>query len=127
MWFVILVIINVILPCVLGEESQSGDGTHWMDFWVVRLLLNLLGYATIFVPGYLLMRYLRNIRYNETAGKIYIAILNSVLPRSLKQCGTIVLYFYHGGIIQDFKIKCIGPTVLYCLENQFYVNFYGTF
>ncbi|VDI57606.1 solute carrier family 35 (adenosine 3'-phospho 5'-phosphosulfate transporter), member B2 [Mytilus galloprovincialis] len=75
MWFVILVIINVILPCVLGEESQSGDGTHWMDFWVVRLLLNLLGYATIFVPGYLLMRYLRNIRYNETAAPSFLSNL----------------------------------------------------
>jgi hypothetical protein len=47
-----------------------------MDFWVVRLLLNLLGYATIFVPGFLLMRYLRSIRYNETAGMILNSIYN---------------------------------------------------
>ncbi|KAL4237400.1 hypothetical protein ACF0H5_002118 [Mactra antiquata] len=40
----------------------------YMDFWFVRLLVNLLGYATIFVPGYLLIRYLRKIRYDETAG-----------------------------------------------------------
>jgi hypothetical protein len=61
MWFVSLVIINIILPCCLGEESATADGSHWMDFWVVRLLLNLLGYATIFVPGFLLMRYLRKL------------------------------------------------------------------
>lgn len=79
MWFIVLVIINIILPCVLGEESAEGDGRYWMDFWVVRLLLNLLGYATIFVPGYMLIRYLRNIRYNETAGP-------SCLQQLIKHC-----------------------------------------
>jgi hypothetical protein len=82
MWFVSLVIINIILPCCLGEESATADGSHWMDFWVVRLLLNLLGYATIFVPGFLLMRYLRSIRYNETAGMILNSIYNLSIYRT---------------------------------------------
>ena len=68
MWFVILVIVNIVLPCCLGEESAAGDGSNWMDFWVIRLMLNLLGYATIFIPGIMIIRYLRSIRYNETAG-----------------------------------------------------------
>jgi len=83
MWFVSLVIINIILPCCLGEESAAADGSHWMDFWVVRLLLNLLGYATIFVPGFLLIRYLRSIRYNETAGMVLNSIYNLPIYRTL--------------------------------------------
>ena len=41
----------------------------WTEFWAVRLAVNLLGYATIFVPGYLIIRHLRRTRYNESAGK----------------------------------------------------------
>lgn len=47
---------------------MAGDEATYMDFWLVRLVVNLLGYATIFVPGYLLIRYLRKVRYDETAG-----------------------------------------------------------
>ena len=39
-----------------------------MDLWFVRLAVNLLGYATIFVPGYMMIRYLRKVRYDENAG-----------------------------------------------------------
>lgn len=46
---------------------QIGDD-DWKEFWVVRLIINLLGYATIFVPGYLIIRHLRRTRYNESAG-----------------------------------------------------------
>lgn len=51
------------------------DGTEetLMDYWPVRLAVNLLGYATIFVPGYLLIKYLKKIRYDETAGE-YISV-----------------------------------------------------
>jgi len=41
-----------------------------MDLWFVRLAVNLLGYATIFVPGYMMIRYLRKVRYDENAGKL---------------------------------------------------------
>ena len=71
-WFVGLFLLNVFLPCVLGTESSQAEvkvDVAYMDFWVVRLGLNLLGYATIFVPGIILVRYLRKINFNETAGK----------------------------------------------------------
>lgn len=63
----------VIPVTILGQaadEDPAGDAPDaWTDFWVVRLTLNLLGYATIFVPGFLLIQYLRKIKYNETAGE----------------------------------------------------------
>ena len=48
---------------------MDGAEESYMDLWVVRLAVNLLGYATIFVPGWLLIRYLRKARYDETAGR----------------------------------------------------------
>lgn len=56
---------------ILGQEVGSSHkvlSENWTDFWIVRLSLNLLGYASICVPGILLINYLRKIKYNETAG-----------------------------------------------------------
>ncbi|XP_052770122.1 adenosine 3'-phospho 5'-phosphosulfate transporter 1-like isoform X1 [Mya arenaria] len=66
----VIFILNLVAPQVLGKEStmvEAGEITP-MDYWLVRLAFNLLGYATIFVPGYMMIRYLRKIRYDETAG-----------------------------------------------------------
>lgn len=41
----------------------------WSDFWLLRLVLNLLGYGTVVVPAALLIRHLKKIKYNETAGE----------------------------------------------------------
>ena len=69
-WCFGLIILNLIVPCILGKEStMDGAEESYMDLWVVRLAVNLLGYATIFVPGWLLIRYLRKARYDETAGR----------------------------------------------------------
>ena len=38
------------------------------DAWPIKLLLNLLGYATIVVPGYLIIRYVKQTKYLESAG-----------------------------------------------------------
>jgi len=43
----------------------------WTDFWLLRLLFNLAGYATIILPGYLLIRYVRQSGYLDKAGDFY--------------------------------------------------------
>ncbi|XP_041351545.1 adenosine 3'-phospho 5'-phosphosulfate transporter 1-like isoform X2 [Gigantopelta aegis] len=54
---------------VLGPDSTPATpGDSWFDFWLFRLAINILGYATIFVPGALVVRYLKQTKYNETAG-----------------------------------------------------------
>ncbi|KAH3851452.1 hypothetical protein DPMN_093934 [Dreissena polymorpha] len=66
---VLILILNIISPHIFGKESQMLNGQETlMDLWYVRLFVNLLGYATIFVPGYILIRYLRKVRFDETAG-----------------------------------------------------------
>ena len=66
-----LFIVNLLVPRLLGKESNMADGQEesLMDIWFIRLACNVLGYATIFVPGYLLIRYMRKVRYDETAGQ----------------------------------------------------------
>lgn len=68
----------VFLALLGGSVAEEEDAVakdlpqeswDWTEFWLARLTFNLLGYATIFIPGYLLIRYLRQIKYNEVARK----------------------------------------------------------
>ncbi|XP_069117655.1 adenosine 3'-phospho 5'-phosphosulfate transporter 1-like isoform X2 [Argopecten irradians] len=82
MWLLGILVLNIVLPLCLGKESTSADEmaqSNWVDFWFVRLCLNILGYATIFVPGALLIKYFRDKRYNETAGP-------SLMSQMIKNC-----------------------------------------
>lgn len=45
-------------------ETRLLEG--WQDIWVFRFFLNILGYSTIIIPGYLLIRYFKRINYLET-------------------------------------------------------------
>jgi len=46
------------------------DEEHWTNFWLLRLLLNLAGYATVIIPGYLLVCYIRKSGYLNKPGDI---------------------------------------------------------
>ena len=52
-------------PVVGAEDGES----NWTDFWIVRLGLNLLGYASIIVPAWLVIRYVRSSGYLERGGE----------------------------------------------------------
>ena len=60
---------------ILGQSkgvvagSTADPGSEWRDFWLFRLTLNLLGYAVIVVPGYLIIRYVRKSNALDTSGK----------------------------------------------------------
>uniref|UniRef100_A0A2C9JDC4 Adenosine 3'-phospho 5'-phosphosulfate transporter 1 n=1 Tax=Biomphalaria glabrata TaxID=6526 RepID=A0A2C9JDC4_BIOGL len=64
----LLTLVSIMFGLVLGQASQEPEPAEWKDFWLFRLALNLLGYATIFVPGFLLIKHLKKIKYNEIAG-----------------------------------------------------------
>ncbi|XP_061163299.1 adenosine 3'-phospho 5'-phosphosulfate transporter 1-like [Saccostrea echinata] len=68
LWCFGLLVVNFIVPCVLGTESTTEQGNNLVDFWIIRFVINLLGYATVFVPGAIIINYLRKIKYNETGG-----------------------------------------------------------
>ncbi|XP_050405419.2 adenosine 3'-phospho 5'-phosphosulfate transporter 1 isoform X2 [Patella vulgata] len=72
---ILVMLLLGMLPYLIGgEESKLSKNLtvnvepSILDFWIARLILNILGYATFFVPGALIVRYLKNIKYNESAG-----------------------------------------------------------
>lgn len=78
LFFRLMVVLLVVLFVVVGPtfiygQTHSPSGTaaqqnQWTDFWMFRLLLNLIGYCTIIVPGYLLIQYIRKSGYLDRAG-----------------------------------------------------------
>ncbi|XP_061609197.1 adenosine 3'-phospho 5'-phosphosulfate transporter 1 [Phyllopteryx taeniolatus] len=65
------------------EESFLLDG--WRDVWLFRFLVNVLGYSTIIIPGYLLIRYLKRTNYLDTgSGCCYPVIKSCVFGTEAK-------------------------------------------
>lgn len=68
LWSVGLVVVNFIILCVLGIEFIIEIGNNFVDFWIVRLGINLLGYVIVFIFGVIIINYLRKIKFNEIGG-----------------------------------------------------------
>ncbi|KAM4694616.1 adenosine 3'-phospho 5'-phosphosulfate transporter 1 [Discoglossus pictus] len=49
----------------------------WGDFWLVRFLVNVAGYGTIVVPGYLLIQYFKRKNYLETGRGLCFPVVKS--------------------------------------------------
>lgn len=62
-----------------SELSTKEALSHLNDNWLFRLSLNILGYATIFVPGYIIYQYVKKSKYLERSG-------SSVLSGVIKLC-----------------------------------------
>jgi hypothetical protein len=63
----------IILPVYitgtdLSSTAMSSD-TTWSEFWLFRIVMNILGYATVFVPAALVIHYLKKNKYHEKAGE----------------------------------------------------------
>ena len=76
MLLVTLFIVVLMVPAFITggkvEESHAESSAtidKWTDFWIVRITLNLLSYATLVIPGYLVIRYVRNSNYLDTASE----------------------------------------------------------
>ena len=60
----------ILLPSFfVRDHAVVGAGAPWREFWLVRLALNLLGYATVALPIALMVHYLKRNKYNEMAGE----------------------------------------------------------
>ncbi|XP_059354138.1 adenosine 3'-phospho 5'-phosphosulfate transporter 1 [Carassius carassius] len=55
-----------VLPSVLADADDASLLGGWQDVWLFRLFLNVLGYATIIIPGYFLISYFKRNNYLET-------------------------------------------------------------
>ena len=52
-----------------APEAAREEQEAWTEMWFVSLLLNLAGYATVLLPGYLFILYTRRTGYLERAGR----------------------------------------------------------
>lgn len=58
------------------KETRAGETTARdssnSDNWIESLTWNLLGYATIIIPGAFIIRMLKNSNFNERSGKLFV-------------------------------------------------------
>lgn len=61
-------LVLLLFPSTVAAEGSSLlEG--WHDVWLFRFLVNMLGYSTIIIPGYLLISYFKRSNYLETGLK----------------------------------------------------------
>ncbi|XP_008395711.1 adenosine 3'-phospho 5'-phosphosulfate transporter 1 [Poecilia reticulata] len=61
-WRVWPALVYLLFPCaVIAEDSSLLNS--WHDVWFFRFLVNMLGYATIIIPGYFLISYFKRSNY----------------------------------------------------------------
>ncbi|KAJ8275373.1 hypothetical protein COCON_G00099980 [Conger conger] len=66
-----------LVPVAMALEAPASVLVDWRDVWMSRLLLNLLGYATILIPGYLLIQYFKRIDYLETGRGLCFPVIKT--------------------------------------------------
>jgi len=54
-----------------GSTLISAIPMDWADSWLFRLFVNLTGYATVIIPGYLLILYVKKTGYLDRAGAYF--------------------------------------------------------
>ncbi|KAM6128372.1 LOW QUALITY PROTEIN: adenosine 3'-phospho 5'-phosphosulfate transporter 1 [Pterocles gutturalis] len=60
-----------------GEEIPPALQDSWGEFWLFRFFVNAAGYASIVVPGFLLIQYFRRRNYLETGRGICFPVIKS--------------------------------------------------
>lgn len=65
----------LLLTPTVAAESFSLDG--WSDVWIFRFFINVLGYSTIIIPGYLLISYFKRTNYQETGSGICYPLIKT--------------------------------------------------
>lgn len=55
-----------------GSEKEGNEVNSFNGSWIFRLLLNLLGYATILIPGYVIFKFVKKTKYLERSGKDFL-------------------------------------------------------
>ncbi|CAN9507805.1 unnamed protein product [Ophioblennius macclurei] len=65
----------LLVASTVAAEDFSLDS--WHDVWLFRFFVNVLGYSTIIIPGYLLISYFKRTNYLETGSGICYPLIKS--------------------------------------------------
>lgn len=66
-----------LFPSSVASQDQSLVPLGWHDFWLFRFLVNILGYSTIIIPGYLLIKYFKRTNYLETGSGLCFPVIKT--------------------------------------------------
>nr|XP_057947593.1 adenosine 3'-phospho 5'-phosphosulfate transporter 1 [Doryrhamphus excisus] len=76
-WRVWPALVSLLFPSSIAAEEDSLLLDGWRDVWVFRFLVNMLGYSTIIIPGFLLISYLKRTNYLETGSGFFYPIIKT--------------------------------------------------
>ncbi|KAM6905869.1 adenosine 3'-phospho 5'-phosphosulfate transporter 1 [Lycodopsis pacificus] len=87
-WRVCPAFVLLLIPSlVAAEESSLLDG--WHDVWILRFLVNVLGYSTIIIPGYFLISYFKRTNYLETGNGFCFPLIKTCVFGSEAKTGLL--------------------------------------
>ncbi|XP_077409590.1 adenosine 3'-phospho 5'-phosphosulfate transporter 1 [Vanacampus margaritifer] len=70
-------LVLLLLPSAVTTQEESSLLDGWRDVWLFRFLVNVLGYSTIIIPGYLLIRYFRRTNYLDTGSGLFYPVIKA--------------------------------------------------
>ncbi|XP_077366863.1 adenosine 3'-phospho 5'-phosphosulfate transporter 1 [Festucalex cinctus] len=82
-------LVLLLLPSVAATEEESSLLDGWRDVWLFRFLVNILGYSTIIIPGYLLIRYFKRTNYLDTGSGLFYPVIKACVFGSEAKTGLL--------------------------------------
>lgn len=67
----------LLLPSGVVSQEEGSLLEGWQEFWLFRFLVNVLGYSTIIIPGYLLIRHFKRSNYLDTGSGLCFPVIKS--------------------------------------------------
>ncbi|XP_034283956.1 adenosine 3'-phospho 5'-phosphosulfate transporter 1 isoform X1 [Pantherophis guttatus] len=75
--FCLSLVLTALHAVAADEGALLVHQDSWGDFWLLRFLVNAAGYASILVPGFLLIKYFKKKNYLETGRGICFPVIKS--------------------------------------------------
>lgn len=70
-------LVLLLLPSPVLSQDEPSLLDAWRDFWLFRFLVNVLGYSSIIIPGYLLIRYFKRSNYLDTGSGLCFPVIKA--------------------------------------------------
>lgn len=70
-------LVLLLFPSSVVSQEEASLLEGWQKFWLFRFLVNVLGYSTIIIPGYLLIRYFKRSNYIDTGSGLCFPVIKA--------------------------------------------------
>ncbi|KAK7907630.1 hypothetical protein WMY93_016242 [Mugilogobius chulae] len=76
-WRIWPALVLLLFPSSVASQAEGSLLNTWQEFWLFRFLVNVLGYSTIIIPGYLLIRYFKRSNYLDTGSGLCFPVIKA--------------------------------------------------